>query len=318
MKKYTLFILISIFPFVSFGFSVETLMNEPFNAKDVELNFRNALWLAHCSNTAYESKLYIEDLESKYSNFTFRLIEKHEKGTLKNEFINSKSEVLIIETPQSIFVCTRGTELNSWSDIQTDLAFKKIPWSYNNKNLGKVHIGFKMNYLLLWPELRRVLDDIQYRLVMSNTKKSIWFSGHSLGAAVSQLLLRKYLYYKNLNSFPNIIGGGFYSFGSPRVGDNEFVQELQKLSFKYKMSSFRFRNVYDPVTMVPASSNVLGLGGFKHFGQMVYINKYKKYEKDITQEQVGYDWVNVSPDVFWTNFSSHFIDEYIDVIKNNL
>ena len=61
-----------------------------------------------------------------------------------------------------------------------------------------------------------------------------------------------------------------YTFGSPRVGTRSFCKEIKKDGIKH----YRFVNNNDIVTSVP-----LALMGFRHSGELVYVNHYGNIRK---------------------------------------
>jgi len=89
----------------------------------------------------------------------------------------------------------RGTELQL-DDIKTDLDFLKEETSH-----GKVHSGFLNAYEDIKSKIKADYD-------MLSSGRKVYFTGHSLGAALSTLAI-------------NDLGkdeDSLYTFGSPRVG----------------------------------------------------------------------------------------------------
>ena len=122
-------------------------------------------------------------------------------------------------------VAFRGTQPDQWEDIFADANILLVPWQ-----TGRVHLGFKKAFDVIRPKL----DPIVARLTGSRT---LWFCGHSLGAALATLAADHY---------PGT--RGVCTLGSPRVGDSAFARAFNaKLSGK----SFRYVNDHDVVTHVP-------------------------------------------------------------------
>src|SRR5215213_1094973 len=94
---------------------------------------------------------------------------------------------------------------------------------------GCVHSGFRSALDEIWTPLVACLQ----HLVKERPKRTFWFTGHSLGAALATLAAARY---------PGV--RGLYTFGSPLVGDAEFAKRL-------KVPAYRFVNNNDLVTQVP-------------------------------------------------------------------
>jgi hypothetical protein len=98
---------------------------------------------------------------------------------------------------------TLATSLKNW--IQDLHASKTAP--YGNKTF-KVHKGFYDDYLSLRSQIVS-----QIKLL-----KRVYVTGHSLGAAMAQLCALDLR-----DSFPEMEIVAVYSYGTPRVGDKDFV-----------------------------------------------------------------------------------------------
>lgn len=137
----------------------------------------------------------------------------------------------------------RGTELKEPSDILADLTSGKnfeID-KLSGQAIGKVHVGFKKELDKLWPEIEKYVTDVRY----------LYVTGHSLGAAMATIAASR-LHNKTVS---------LITFGSPRVGTKDFVENC-------KFLHYRVQNNCDDVTKVP-----LALMGFKHHGIHVYLDE---------------------------------------------
>lgn len=124
-----------------------------------------------------------------------------------------------------VVVAFRGTQPDEWKDVIADANIVLVPWP-----TGMVHLGFKKAFDVIRPQL----DTILARLAPDRT---LWFCGHSLGAALATLAADHYSGTR-----------GVCTLGSPRVGDPAFAHGFAtKLSGK----SFRYVNDHDVVTHVP-------------------------------------------------------------------
>ena len=216
----------SFSPMASLGFFVEH-DKVPFDHKAKEFSFVNAWWMADFSRLAYVRKPALVRKELKAAGFT------------KTKFIENKktgTQVLIAHNTKSFIVSFRGTELvGDFQDVMIDVDFFLV----DSKTKGKVHHGFQKALDSVW-------DDIKAYLDKNHKKQSIWFTGHSLGAALATIASARY----KVN--------GTYTFGSPRVGNKKFLNTIK--SPVYRMAKSR-----DIVTRVPPPII------YKHTGDVYFI-----------------------------------------------
>jgi triacylglycerol lipase len=143
----------------------------------------------------------------------------------------------------------RGTEVTEKSDVLADLK--------SGKNLeacgGKVHVGFKGEINKLWPTISKVLAD---------NPGNLYVTGHSLGAAMATIAASRMQ-----DRVTALI-----TFGSPRVGNAEFVKSVA-------VEHYRVQNNCDDVTKVPFK-----LMGFEHHGTHKYMNFHGEF-RDLTPWQ---------------------------------
>lgn len=142
----------------------------------------------------------------------------------------------------------RGTEVKQKSDVLADLKAGKNIEACG----GKVHVGFKGEVNKLWPSIEKAIVDID----------TIYVTGHSLGAAMATIVASRIQ--------AKVIA--LVTFGSPRVGNSEFVNSLT-------VAHYRVQNNCDDVTKVP-----FRLMGFVHHGTHRYMNYYGKF-RDLTPWQ---------------------------------
>ena len=142
------------------------------------------------------------------------------------EFIAAEGTDCYVVTQADVVVAAfRGTQPDEWKDVIADANIVLVPW-----RTGMVHLGFKQAFDVIRPRLDATLA----RLTPGRT---LWFCGHSLGAALATLAADHY------------VGTcGVCTMGSPRVGDPVFAR-----AFDAKLSgrSLRYVNRNDLVTRVP-------------------------------------------------------------------
>jgi len=174
--------------------------------------------------------------------------ERFEKGSTQLMWAEHSTLPLVI-------VAFRGTEFQDGAeDLWADLAIGKDPFY----DWGEVHHGFSTALESVMPLLNEKLAEIE------GTDTRIWVTGHSLGAALATLFTARMLHDNEIGaSDHNIVGT--YTFGSPRVGDEDFRIRFEELAVAHEASVWRFRNDRDVVTRIPLSFRFDHVGGLAHF-----------------------------------------------------
>jgi triacylglycerol lipase len=195
------------------------------------------LEFANIAQTTYDNP---KDSKSKFKALGYTII----------QFFDIDGAQAYLLTNGTITVLSfRGTEVTEKSDVLADLK--------SGKNLeacgGKVHVGFKGEINKLWPSIFKALED---------NRCNVYVTGHSLGAAMATIAASRIQH--------RVIA--LVTFGSPRVGDREFVKSLN-------VDHYRVQNNCDDVTKVP-----FRLMGFDHHGTHKYMNYYGEF-RDLTPWQ---------------------------------
>lgn len=199
-----------------------------FESQDSHFSLVNAGWLADCSLL-----VYLTD----EAEVTKRLID--EGGFTEVTcigFDRPGAQCFVARRPEGTVVCFRGTEVSEWQDLvaDADLIYATDSGSDHGAN---VHRGFLRSLNTIWDEIESTLGD-----------GKVWFTGHSLGAAMATLAAGRY---------PGV--HPLYTFGSPRVGDDNFQQEIPA-------NAYRFVNNNDVVTHVPPAP-------YRHVGDLKYLDE---------------------------------------------
>jgi hypothetical protein len=150
-------------------------------------------------------------------------------------------------------VAFRGTDKDDPSDLAADGNALRIRWERG----GEVHAGFAGALAEVRPALDKALPGIPGRML---------FTGHRLGAALS--ILRSGI------QTPDAL----YTFGSPLVGDPDFVATLSCVK------NFRYVDCCDIVTRIPPK----GLG-YEHLGQPYYIAQDRSVTFDPSDDFIKKD-----------------------------
>jgi triacylglycerol lipase len=207
--------------------------NFQFNPNTTRWQAPNALGLAMASQLAYQDAATIDATSKTW-------------GFARSDYIASPpnvecdTQVFVASNADAVLVAFRGTESKDLKDWITDadviMAHTKV---------GPVHFGF-------WAALQSVWVPLEQAIVSHQDRgQSLWFTGHSLGAALATLAVaRLRLDLKPVHSL--------YTYGSPRVGSLEFTNRFDG---DFGEFTFRYINNSDVVTRVPTREM-----GYSHVG----------------------------------------------------
>lgn len=147
----------------------------------------------------------------------------------------------------------RGTDRGDFTNLGTDADLFPTPWEKG----GKVHRGFAEAL----SKVRTSLD-----LALQALKCRALFTGHSSGAALATLMASL--------QHPACL----YTFGSPRVGDADFVSTWKGVEIR------RYVDCCDLVTRVPPQ-----FMGYAHAGELYYIDRERKIARQPDESTISDD-----------------------------
>ena len=261
-----------------------------FNFNANAFNLRNALILGEASELAYKSKEKIEEYvrnEWGFENF------KHFDKNDTQAFLMANNEVMILTFT--------GTQ--SIQDWLTDFSIKFVKGPF-----GRTHRGFlqALNYIL--PDIKKAIAKFHYR------GQSFWITGHSLGGALA-VLTAAHLVERRFKV------DGLYTFGQPRVGNYEFVNNFGS---KFNQRHFRIVNNEDIVTRIPPRAL-----GYLDSGNILYLDSFGILHKDPKWWQkfldISYSFIMRASDRFKAlqkqfpnGLEDHDMNKYIDRLKINI
>ena len=242
---------------------------EKLNFNERSLLFAKLASIAYCNT---------KDAKSQAKRLGFTTTEFYERdGAQAYRFMN-KTDLVI---------ACRGTQPSEFNDIKADL--KAMP--VMAETVSRVHQGFKKEVDDIWP---MVQEDINRKV---NLGKTLWFCGHSLGAAMATIMASRCKHNVELNDPVEL-----YTFGSPRVGWRGYVKSLDVVHHRWK-------NNNDIVTSVP-----LWLMGYVHHGDKHYLNAYGKVRNpsgwQLFKDRLRGMWMGIKKKRI-DNFSDHNISDYI-------
>ena len=206
------------------------------------MNTEQLLEFAKISAITYDNP---KDSKSKFKALGYTIVQF---------FDVNGAQGYLLKGADSHVLSFRGTEVTEKSDVLADLkAGKNLEASG-----GKVHVGFKDELNKLWPAITVSLANID----------ALYVTGHSLGAAMATIAASRIQ--------TKVIA--LVTFGSPRAGNQEFVNSLS-------VTHYRVQNNCDDVTKVP-----FRLMGFRHHGTHKYMNFDGEF-RDLTAWQQIKDMV---------------------------
>jgi len=180
----------------------------------------------------HKSTASISLLFAKLSNLAYNDNQSFEKFGYKSICINkNNSQAYFLYNDTDVIVVCRGTRPTKLADIISDIKFALVPSNYG---IGHVHAGFKEKVNNIWGDL----GDLFLKYAPS---RRVWLTGHSLGAAMATIIAIRCHRFKEL---PKPL---LYTFGSPKVGDKEYVQSLNSLNILH----VRWVNNADIITRNP-------------------------------------------------------------------
>jgi hypothetical protein len=197
-----------------------------FQPDNLGFSLVNAWWLSNASHLAYYE--------------TDRLEQELRKTGLRLEacFSEKSTQAFLATSDKSAILAFRGTESDDLADLKIDADILLATFTA----AARVHRGF----LAALDEIWEAADESLQGLTAQGL--SIWYTGHSLGAALATLAAAR--------RKPN----GLFTFGSPRVGDEAFVRLLDGVRVQ------RIVNCSDMAATVPGS-----ILGYRHVGDPVFI-----------------------------------------------
>lgn len=224
----------------------------PFRPDSKGFEMVNAWWLCEAATLAYS------DAERVRRRFR----EKTPLQDVRDFSTGGGTQVFVASNEEVAVVAFRGTEISPRADAPRDFReiFRDVATDVDIKPSvfapgGNVHRGFS-----------RAVDDVWEAgglrdYVSSLRSRTVWFTGHSLGAALATLAA---LRSERLD--------GLYTYGSPRVGDEGFAAAFGRILSRKGVECYRFVNNNDLVTTVPITSLPPGLVTYKHVGTLKYID----------------------------------------------
>ena len=209
----------------------------PFENGATAFSLVNAWWLSEASTLVYADEDFVRQIFTQAGLNRVRFFDR--AGT--QCFIASSQRFAVVAFRGSQ-IWKRGGRFEPGqiiADFKTNIDIRLSDWDGG----GKVHRGFQAALDAVWDDMLPEISKLRDRSV------PIWVTGHSLGAALATLAADR------LQAVQ-----GLYTFGSPRVGDEEFKE-------RFSLSGFRVVNGRDIVAEVPPRHP------YRHVGELVFIDR---------------------------------------------
>lgn len=236
----------------------------------------------------YENNAFISNIVKNHWNMEFlglyRFSNDYQKLFSVQAFLHQDKMV----NPDVIVVAFRGTQPFDATAWCTDV---DISW-YDIQNVGKIHGGF-MKALGLqknrgWPKdidpesessfayysIRKMLRE----RLQNNKEAKFILTGHSLGGALAILFVFVLVFHKESCLLERL--EGVYTFGQPRVGDEQFGKFMERNLKDYEVNYKRYVYCNDMVPRLPYDDRNLF---FKHFGACFYYDSF--YQGKVMKEE---------------------------------
>jgi triacylglycerol lipase len=208
----------------------------PFEPASTAPSRVNVWWLADASWLAYmHSDADVRAAYSKHTGLHAELL--GEKGT----------DFTIASNGAFTIVAFRGTQPDRWADI-----FSDVRWIPRKWDIGHVHHGFAEAFEVVWLTLQERLNGFP-------ADRPVWFTGHSLGAALATLAAWRFK-----------TTAGVCTFGSPLVGNQVFTGNFNA---RFGDRSLRYVNDHDIVTRVPPEQAAFPFGRYAHVDAIRWIDR---------------------------------------------
>ena len=259
----------------------------PFDPQATGFSAKNALLLARLANAAYGTREEAEAAVKQLGFADFRWID------LTKQFRNVYA--IGASCDKFAVVAFRGTK--NTKDWMTDLYATPVSFQWifeNGPGVGNIHAGFGHAVRDAWRKVSAAVEELipaqtaakDLKGLSTEPQRTLWLTGHSLGAALAVLTGAAYSMWDLARIRPV---NGIYTFGQPRIGLYQFCGNYDHL---LRGKTFRFINKEDLVPRVP-----FRCWDYADIGQMIHFTSTGEPKLESTE---------------WTNFLSRTLQSFKD------
>ncbi len=247
---------------------LSTLIYPDYMALKLNNNTEAFLTRMHTNPDAFETE-YKKVITPLFNNPGIKFF--HESDRLGYD-----PEAMVISTAAANFVVFRGTDRVGSNDpgplynaaewISTD--FDAVPQDDPGLT-GKVIRG-------MWKSLEYQnfkTDLYDYLISKGGTSKKLWITGHSLGAGHAQL-------FAMYAAKRGLVAQGVYGFAAPNPGDQQFVNEMDRLFPNNRFQRFEF--IDDPITVLSSAFGYVP-GGTRVYYKDINTEEFNNTERNIAE-----------------------------------
>jgi len=182
-------------------------------------------------------------------------------ATIRLELIKTfdvkDTQAIIAVTDHFVVLSFRGTESTKPKDIKSDMQAMQVKCVSG----GMVHSGFSEAFDVVSEQVQDALNEANI------AAKPLFITGHSLGGALATIAAKRLTHKSGI--------AGCYTFGSPRVGDTNWVSGL-------RAPVYRVVNAVDSVTMMPPGGEFIACAS-----KLLSLIPYLQPASDLLQEKFG-------------------------------
>lgn len=227
-----------------------------FEAHATDFSWINAYTCAHAAQLAYADRETIgRHIEREWGSQ--EQTQHHDWEFIED--VQTDTQAFVLSTDTFILVAFRGSETPV--DLMTDVSLDLIPGTFG----GELHEGFARAVDSIWAPLTAAVDRF-----CGDKSKSLWFTGHSLGASLATITVARFLEERMGQRL-----AGLYTFGQPRTGNSRFARTFDGI---FRSRTFRFVNNNDVVARIPPR-----LLGYRHIGLLHYFNRHGELRNEQTR-----------------------------------
>jgi hypothetical protein len=234
----------------------------PFVPGATAFNLVNAGWMADFALLAYGDENFINDKFNR-SGLTAA-------GFKLKFFSRQTTQCFVAHNEEFAVLSFRGTEIDNFMGAFADWVRNFDFNPVDDVSGGRVHRGFAQNTAAVWNDSdQNGLKDYLSQ-VLGSGKRTLWITGHSLGAALATLAAERAVREGGFSV------NGVYTFGSPFTGDASFKEHYGAQNLQSR--TYRFVNSLDVVRSLPPDDE------YRHVGQLKFIDASGHVHEELATE----------------------------------